>query len=451
MKKQHSSRIAVFAVMAIIAVGLVDLSESADKKYATLTNDQAQEMLDAVLADIKKHYYDPTVHGLNLDERFAEARQKIAVAKSQDEALLDIAAAVEALKDSHTHFRPPSRPYGVDYGWLMEAVGDSNCFVTRVRPDSDAAAKGMKPGDQVISVNGIPLVRDDIHYVEYSYRVFPQSGLHLVLRSPNGAERPMVAMAKVIPGQVMIRRADVFNWASAHGSDGHDDRSRYYKASERVIFWKLPDFIVDPADVDGFLNKVRSFDTVVLDLRGNPGGRVDALKKFVGGFFDHDVKIADRKGRTELQPEVAKTRGSKAFAGKLIVLVDSKSASAAESLARVVQLEKRGTILGDRSAGAVRESEVFINAVKLDRSGTNVTQYGAAITVADMIMTDGTSLENAGVMPDERIVPTPDDMAAGRDPVLARAAALAGVNITADEAGKVFPFEWPKERMPEID
>ena len=438
-------------MVTIAAMAWIGSLESADKKYTTLTNANAQEMLNTIQADIKKYYYDPAMHGLNLDKRFEEARQKIAVAKSQDEALLDIAAAVEALKDSHTHFRPPFRPYGVDYGWLMQAVGDSSCYVTQVRPDSDAAAKGMKPGDQVVSINGISLERQDISYVEYSYRVFPQSGFRLVLRSPDGTERPLVVMAKVIPGQVMIRRADFLNWAENHRRDGHDNRSKYYKANERVIFWKLPDFVVDPVDVDGLLNKVRSYDTVVLDLRGNPGGRVDAAERFIGGFFDHDVKVADRKGRRELKPEMAKTRGHGAFAGKLIVLVDSKSKSAAEIFARVVQLEKRGTILGDQSAGAVMESEDFIHAVALDQSRANVTQYGAAIAIADLIMADGESLENVGVTPDERIVPTSVDMAAGRDPVLARAAALAGLKLTPEEAGKIFPFEWPKQRMPEMD
>jgi C-terminal processing protease CtpA/Prc len=435
-------------VAPLTVVGL-RASNGGDAKYAKLTTAEEQEMLETIKTDIKTNYYDPKLHGIDIDKRFEEARQKIAVAKTQDEALLTIAAAVAALKDSHTRFRPPVRPYAVDYGWLAQAVGESDCYVTAVRADSDAATKGMKPGDRVLSINGVPITRSNLGAIEFAYYIFPQSGFHLATEPPGGSEKQYAAMAKVFPGQIMISHVDVLAWARAHDFEAFHDRSRYHEIGKKVLFWKLPDFNIDPADADHLLNKIHSFGTVVLDLRGNPGGIVNTGKKFIGEFFDHDVKVGDFKSRTESRNETAKTRGGKVFNGKLVVLIDSGSASASEILARVMQLEKRGTVIGDRSAGAVMEAKSFTHAVYLDR--VNVTQYGAEISMANLIMTDGKSLENIGVTPDEIVLPTPADLLAGRDPVLSRAAALAGETMTAEEAGKIFPFEWPKDKIDQMN
>jgi len=73
----------------------------------------------------------------------------------------------------------------------------------------------------------------------------------------------------------------------------------------------------------------------------------------------------------------------------------------------------------------------------------NGFDYGVQVTVGDLIMGDGKSLEHVGIAPDEMLLPTADDLATGRDPLLARAAALVGAKLDATSAGKLFPVEWP--------
>ncbi|HEU5239666.1 MAG TPA: S41 family peptidase, partial [Pyrinomonadaceae bacterium] len=129
------------------------------------------------------------------------------------------------------------------------------------------------------------------------------------------------------------------------------------------------------------------------------------------------------------------------FSGQLIILVDGNSASASELFARVMQLEKRGTVLGDDTAGAVMTSRSYDHEIGVGR----VLYFGTSVTISDVIMTDGKSLERVGVKPDELVIPIGADFAASRDPVLARAAEIAGVKLTPEKAGSLFPVEWKRQ------
>ena len=132
---------------------------------------------------------------------------------------------------------------------------------------------------------------------------------------------------------------------------------RVFDYGRKAIIFNLPDFNFDPDQAHQMLDQIRTHDAVVLDVRGNPGGSEEFLLRFLGGMFDRDVKMAERLGRKQLRASVAKSRGSKTFTGKVVVLVDSESASAAELFARVMQLEKRGIVIGDRSSGKVMRAE----------------------------------------------------------------------------------------------
>lgn len=411
------------------------------QKLDSIERQRSLDMLKTIKDDLKNNYYDQTFRGLDLDARFKAPEEKLKQSASLGQTLGIIAQAVLNLDDSHAFFIPPRRPETVEYGWNMQMIGDK-CYVVAVKPGSDAEKKGLKVGDLVRSVEGFKPTRKDMWKMNYYYRrLSPRPGLQVVAQSPGAEPRQLDIAARVIHGKrILTFDQDYDKLVRDAENEDRLDRHRFYKV-ENVIAWKMPNFDYEPQQADSLMSDtVAGRSVLIMDLRGNPGGYIKTLEQLAGNFFDHDLKIADLKGRKEMKPQLAKTRGKAIFNGKLIVLVDSDSGSAAEIFARLVQIEKRGIVIGDQTAGAVMQARPYFHEV-----GTmNVVSYGVSVTNADVIMSDGKSVERVGVTPDELMLPTPEDLAAGRDPVLARAFELAGVKIDSTKAGTMFPIEWKK-------
>jgi C-terminal processing protease CtpA/Prc len=412
------------------------------KPISNFERQRAQSMLGQIHLELKKNYYDPSFHGMDVDARYQTYLERLKQVPSLGEAFRVIAAYLSGLNDSHTFFTPPRRSYRFDYGYRMAMVGDQ-CYITDVRPGSDAEKK-LHPGDQVLLLGKFGLSRKDLWQLEYYLnQLAPTPATDFTLRDPAGKERQAQVVTKYKTGEKMKDLTveggyrGIWEMVMEAEEEQHLLRHRGYEMSDLMI-WKMPIFIDDEGALSGMLDKARKHKALILDLRDNPGGEVAALKFLLGGLFDHDVKIGTNVTRKEQKDLVAKSRSREAFTGQLFVLVDSRSASAAEILAKVVQLEHRGTVVGDLTSGSVMESIFY----PFQEGADFALFYGASITHADLIMTDGKSLEHIGVTPDVTVGPTAADLAAGRDPALAKAAELAGLKLDPAAAGKLFPFEW---------
>jgi C-terminal processing protease CtpA/Prc len=434
-------RIVTFLLTASALFIPADAQNQLDK----FQKDRGSQMLKDLSDGLRKNYYDPKWHGIDLDAQFKKAESDLATAKNIGDQFGIIASFLQPLNDSHTFFEPPARIVRREYGYELQMVGD-RCFVTAFRPGGPAAEK-FAPGDEILSWQGVTPDRTILWKMEYVFNHLYALPMHkFEVRAHGGEERRVEVAAKQTEKKRVLdltsAEGDIWQLIRDSENSDHLNRQRTEGFDDKLLIWKVPEFDFTDETADRLLKEARKYPALVMDLRRNPGGYVKSLEYLVGGVIDRDVTIAKRIGRKpNLKPQLAKARPSSAFKGKLIVLVDSGSASAAELVARVVQLEHRGTVPGDLSSGSVMESRFYPWHQGID----TVFTYGASITEADLIMADGKSLEHNGVTPDELILPTPEDLAKGRDPVLARAAELAGLRLGSVAAGKLFPIEWRKD------
>ncbi|MFZ0993539.1 MAG: PDZ domain-containing protein, partial [Candidatus Sulfotelmatobacter sp.] len=295
------------------AVVRVPAQQLEQQKIKPDQRDLVEGMLKNLHEALKKNYYDSSFHGLDVDARYKEYTQRIKKAETLGDAFRVVAAYVSGLNDSHTYFVPPRRSYIADYGYRMKMVGDT-CYVTEVRPGSDAEQK-IHPGDQIVSLDGYAISRGDLWQLDYYLnQIAPKPVTGMAVRSPSGETRRVMIATKYTKREehsAVAREMDSDFWIQKRERETEQQlmRQRLVEQGD-VLFWKMPTFAVEESEVDRMIRIARMHKTLVLDLRGNPGGYVTTLSRLVGSVMDHDVTIATRVMRKGQKPEVAKSRSN---------------------------------------------------------------------------------------------------------------------------------------------
>lgn len=436
--KRKSRLVLCVSLLAVFVVSVADLAGQ-EVPIDPQERRVVETILGDVIKDVKNNYYDPKYHGVDLDALFQEAKERVKAAKSYNQALATVAWVLRQLDDSHTFLIPPRRAHKRIYGYNYAMIGDE-CYVVAVQPGSEAEKQGLKVGDRILSFNSIVPTHDNLWEIDYLFRVLrPQAADALVLSSLDGTQRTLMLSPKVTTEHYDVAGKD----SSWYDRPPQESPQRSHTVGKSVIIWNFPTFMVSEEAADKLVRESENYPAMILDLRGNPGGAVTALLRVIGNVMDHDVTVGTKVMRKGNTPLVAKSRGKKAYQGKIIVLVDSRSGSGAEIFARVMQLERRATVVGDRTEGSVMEARFYPHRFP-NTSYSAPPDYGANVSEADILMPDGKSLEHTGVIPDTKMIPTASDLAANRDVVLSYAVSLGGGDLSPEEAWKLFPIQWPK-------
>jgi C-terminal processing protease CtpA/Prc len=392
-----------------------------------------KQILKNLRSDLRQYYYDAKLKGIDLDASLKKADELVEGARSVEEMTDIVARVLYPFDDSHLAFLPPPRTISVDYGWTLAPIGQK-VFITSLDESSDAWKKGLRPGDRVHMLDGFLASREHFNLLIYHYEVLaPRFKLTLIIEKPSGNQYKVEIEAKLEKESVFRpTRRDL--GLQAERAFRERTRQGFAEVVPGLVVWKIPSFEFSEIKVGKMIGKIEKGQSLILDLRGNAGGLLYSLEELIRVFFEKDIVVGKTIGRKGTDEIKIKGAGKDAFTGKLVVLVDGESASAAELFARVVQLEGRALVAGDRSSGQVMISIITTHTQGLD----NLIPYGFNVTIADVIMRDGNRLEKVGVVPDELVLPAPDDLLKKRDPGISRAARLLGFTVTPEQAGLIF-------------
>lgn len=369
--------------------------------------------------------------------RCTVATSRCPAARSLGELFGIVAEAVLALDDSHTTFYPPERAARVEYGWRMQAVGD-RMLVTGVTTGSDAERQGMERGDEILAVDGFRLTRRNQWKFHYAYGIVaPRERVAVVVRKPSGEERTLAVTATVRPVSRLVDLTTDQGWRELildgeRDADSTRDQSVVVpseRPGDSVFVWRLRGF--DGSDEQArILKRALRYSAIVFDVRGNPGGYGEHAADILGQMVPAGTIVSVDRGRKRADTLRTKAPRGALWQGRAVVLVDSRSASASEMFAYAMQHERRATIVGDVTAGALTGAQVYPHLVGVGRQA----MFAVSVAVIDVHMADGKRLEKVGVVPDETVLPQPIDLFNGDDPVLLYGVLAAGGRATLEEA-----------------
>ena len=224
-----------------------------------------------------------------------------------------------------------------EYGGIGAVIEKKGGFNTVVMPykNAPAARSGLLIGDQILKINNISLSGKKAYEISNLLKSQINAQITLEIKRMN---MPEVFEISLATEKIVIKNVPYAGLVKAG-----------------VGYIKLKDFTTNAGKEVGEALKELTHQGVsklILDLRGNPGGLLDEAINVSNIFIPKGAEIVSTKGKLEEWTKVYNTKNQSIDAKiPLVVLIDERSASAAEIVAGVVQDYDRGVLVGRKTYG----------------------------------------------------------------------------------------------------
>ncbi len=349
-----------------------------------------KHVLDEAWQLVNRHYVDEDFNAVDWQAVRQQLLSRNYTSKTQ--AYSALRQALSHLQDPYTRFMDPeqfssltSQTAGELSGIGIRLEADTVTQVLTIvepLPGSPALKAGLKPGDRILAIDGQSTQSMNVETASSMIRGQVGSPVKLQVGRDGASsfdisiERAVIALATV----------------SAQVQQEGEHRIGYIRLSEFTAHATEQ----TRAAIESL--KAEQVDAFVLDLRGNPGGLMDASINIAQMWLDHGliVRTVDRGGHDE----AIRARPIALTNLPLAILVDHDSASSSEILAGALKDNQRAKVIGSQTFG-----KALVQGVHQLSDGS-----GLAITVARYYTPNGTDINRKGIIPDVPVALTPEQL-----------------------------------------
>lgn len=273
-------------------------------------------------------------------------------------------------------------------GGIGAELGERNNVVTVIRPlkGTPAEAAGVKAGDVVIGINGKSVSGETVDDVVQKIRGEVGTTVKLVVERDGEPKEFSITREEIVAPDVE---------SSVQDGVGIIKVARFDRDTAQRVRAAADDF------------KRQNVRGVVLDLRGNGGGYLEAGIDVASIWLDDQVVVSERRGGKVIDE---RTSAKNPVLGDVptVVLINAGSASASEIVAGALHDHDKATLIGEKTfgKGSVQELVPLSNGAELK------------VTIARWYTPNGKNITKEGIKPDTAVELTPEDLDADRDPQL---------------------------------
>lgn len=338
-----------------------------------------------------------------LDERFAPVSSTTPKVGNQDKIWGAIQGLASSYGDPYTVFFPPVESKSFEeeisgsFGGVGMEIGLADDLLTVIAPlkGTPAEAAGVLAGDKIVMIGdksslkmsteeAVKMIRGEIGtsvVITFERKGVKEPIVKTLIRA--NIEIPTIK-TKLLPENIFV--IELYSFSAI---------------SPNLFRGALREFIESGSD------------KLVLDLRNNPGGYLEASLDMASWFLPTGKVVVTEDFGEKAEPKIYRSKGYDIFTDKLkfVILVNEGSASASEILAGALREYNKATLIGNKTFGKGSVQELV--PVTGDTS--------LKITVAHWLTPFGKSISDGGLTPDIEIKLTPENTKNGRDPILEKA------------------------------